>query len=85
MRKFLIRWWYTPNWQADTYARMIRHWNDDWIQVPDVYTIHDPHRIRAEFCNGLLIHEDTLYEPYYAIKRSFDAEIKRIVPSRDDQ
>jgi hypothetical protein len=27
MRKFLIRWWYTPNWQQDCYRRMIKEWN----------------------------------------------------------
>jgi len=26
MRKFLIRWWFTPNWEQEAYLRMIRRW-----------------------------------------------------------
>lgn len=31
MRKFLLRWWYTPNWRADTYHRMMLDWNGNWL------------------------------------------------------
>ncbi len=31
MRKFLIRWWYTPNWPREQNERMIRHLNGDWF------------------------------------------------------
>lgn len=27
MRKFLIRWWYTPNWEQIARMRMILRWN----------------------------------------------------------
>lgn len=33
MRKFLLRWWYTPDWPREQYERMIRDWNGDWTPV----------------------------------------------------
>lgn len=27
MRKFLVRWWYTANWERETYRKCILNWN----------------------------------------------------------
>lgn len=27
MRKFLIRWWFTPNWEQDRHDELMRRWN----------------------------------------------------------
>jgi len=28
MRKFLIRWWYTPNWRQDRTRQAIEEWHE---------------------------------------------------------
>jgi len=36
MRKFLIRWWFTENWQRECYQRMIRSWNGEQLKIPEI-------------------------------------------------